>query len=124
MSLQRVIFDSSFLLAVVENPTTWFEDITEGLGRFQPILLDCTRSELEKMAGARNRRARVARVSLDLASEFAGAPCGGANVDDEIVSAALSTKAVVATIDSKLARALKAAHVGVVSLRSGRVALS
>ena len=124
MSLLKVIFDSSFLLAVVEKPTTWFEDMTEALGRFQPILLDCTRGELEKMAGAQNRRARAARVSLDLASEFAGAPCGGASVDDEIVSAALSTRAVVATIDSKLARALRAAHVTVVSLRSGRVAFT
>jgi rRNA-processing protein FCF1 len=122
--LQKVIFDSSFLMAVVEEPTTWYEDIVEGLGSFEPVLLDCVRGELEKMAAAQDKRARVARVSLDLASEFSSAPCGRASVDDEIASAALSTKALVATTDSVLARSLQAAHVRVVSLKSGRVALT
>lgn len=124
MSLQRVIFDSSFLMAVVERPTTWYEDIVEALGMFEPVLLDCVRGELERIAEAQDKRARVARVSLDLASKFSHAPCGKAGVDDEIVSAALSTKALVATSDSDLARSLEAAHVRVVSLKSGRVALA
>ena len=124
MSLQRIIFDSSFLMAVVERPTTWYQDMVEGVGGFEPVLLDCVRGELEKMVAAQDKRARVARVSLDLASKFSRVPCGKASVDDEIVSAALSMKALVATIDAELARSLEAAHIRVVSLRSGRIALT
>lgn len=124
MSLQKVIFDSSFLMAVSERPTTWYEDMIDGLGGFEPVLLDCVRGELQKMADANGRRARTARVSLELASEFSRLPCGAANVDDEIVSAALSTKSLVATADSELARSLESVHVRVISLKSGRVAVT
>jgi rRNA-processing protein FCF1 len=120
--LQQVIFDSSFLIAVVENPTTWFEDMVEGIGKFQPVLLDCVRKELEGMASGRYRKSRVARMSLELASKFKSVPCGGAKVDDEIVSASLSLGACVATADKELQRALRSAHVKVISLRAGRVA--
>jgi rRNA-processing protein FCF1 len=122
--LKQVIFDSSFLMAVVETPTTWFEDIGEGIGSFQPVLLDCVREELDKLSAGQGKKARAARVSLDLASKFLSLPCGKSEVDDEVVSAAVSAKALVATVDAKLAQSLRAAHVPVISLRGGRVALS
>lgn len=121
--MQAVIFDSSFLMAVVEKPTTWFEDIVDSVGKFEPVLLDCVRDELSKLASGQGRRSRSARVALDLASKFEASPCGEAKVDDEIVSAALSRGAAVATTDADLAGSLRAAHVKVVSLRTGRVAV-
>jgi rRNA-processing protein FCF1 len=63
-------------------------------------------------------------VSLELASKFSRVPCGDARVDDEIVSAALNNQAIVATIDADLALSLRAAHVGIISLRGGRIALA
>ncbi|HLQ06678.1 MAG TPA: hypothetical protein VK126_02875 [Nitrososphaerales archaeon] len=120
--MQRVIFDSSFLMAVAENPTTWFQDIVQGLGSFEPILPACVRDELSKMALGRGKRARGARVALELAANFATISCGMAAVDDEIVSAALTKEAAIATTDSDLALSAKAAHLRVVLLRSGRVA--
>lgn len=119
-----MIFDSSFLMAVVEEPTTWYEDIVEKVGGFEPVLLECVRSELEKMAAGQGRRARAARVSLDMAAGFSRIPCGKARVDDEIASAALAAKGIVATTDADLAGSLRAVHVKVVTLRAGRVALS
>jgi len=107
-------------MAVAENPTTWFQDVVESLGNFEPILPACVRDELSKLASGRGKRARVARVAVELASNFATIPCGKAAVDDEIVSAALTTGAVVATTDANLALSLKAVHLKVVSLRSGR----
>lgn len=119
----KVIFDSSFLMALVARPTTWFEDMVEKAGRIQPILLDCVGDELRKMAAGQGRKARDARVSLDLAYGFGRLPCGRGRVDDEIVSSAIEGGALVATVDAGLIRALRSAHVGVVSLRGGRVAL-
>lgn len=124
MGSVKVIFDSSFLMAVAENPTTWFEDIVDSIGSFQPVLLDCVRDELSKLAEGRGSKARLARVSTDLASKFARAPCGESKVDDEIVSAAMSTKALVATADADLVRTLRANHIRVILLRGGRVAFS
>ncbi len=121
--MQQVIFDSSFLMAVVENPTTWFEDIVQKAGKFQPVLPACVRDELEKIASGQGKKSRTARVSLDLASKFAIVPCGKARVDDEIVSAALSNGAMVATTDGDLANSLRAVHLKVITLRSGRVDL-
>ncbi len=120
--MKQVIFDSSFLMAVAENPTTWYEDIVGEVGRFQPVLLECVMQELAKIASGQGRRSRTARVALDLASGFVVLPCGKAGVDDEVVSAAVSTKSAVATVDEELLRTLKRLRVKAISLRANRVA--
>jgi len=117
----KVIFDSSFLMAVVEKPTTWFEDITESLGKFEPVLLDCVSNELGEMAEGEGRKARLSRVALELSEGFTQRKCGGGSPDDEMVSAALELKAAVATADAALAGTLRKLHVKVIELRSGRV---
>lgn len=121
VELLRVIFDSSFLMAVVETPTTWFEDIVEGVGKFEPVTLECVQKEMRALVAAQGRRGKTATVALDLSAEFAVWPCGGAKPDDEIVSAALSNQAAVATVDGALSKALEASHVKVITLRKGRV---
>jgi len=121
--LKQVIFDSSFLMAVVEQPTTWYSDIVEGLGKFEPVMLECVREELQKLASGKGRRARTARVALDLAGGFKAAGCGGAGVDDEVISASASAGAALATVDSDLAKSARGAHLKVVTLRNGRVAI-
>ena len=121
--MQQVIFDSSFLMALAERPTTWFEDMVEALGRFEPVLPSCVRGELERLAAGEGKKARSARVALELSSKFAAERCGGASVDDEVVSAALTSGGMAATTDSQLLRSLKSAGVRVVTLRQGRVSL-
>ena len=123
VGLQSVVFDSSFLMAVGETPTPWSEDITDGIGKFSGVLPDCVRSEMERIARGQGKRARAARVGLELASGFLPHPCGKAGVDDEISALALDLGAYVATVDSGLAESLKASHVKVISLAGGRVSL-
>jgi len=119
--LARVIFDSSFLMAVAGTPTTWSEDIVDLVGKFEPVLPECVGEELQRLAGGKGGRSSTARVALNLSAEFFRLACGGARVDDEIISAALTKGAIVATTDAELARAAKAAHLKVISLRRGRV---
>lgn len=121
--MPKVIFDSSFLMAVAENPTTWFEDIVAHVGKFEPLLLDCVRGELEQLASDEGRKGRFARVSLEMTAKFSRSPCGETSVDDEIASAAASQSAIVATTDTGLLESLRASHVTVISLRKGRVSL-
>ena len=110
-------------MAVVERPTTWYEDIVDAIGKFQPVLLDCVRAELQRIASGRGKRSSTARVALDLAAAFDRRPCGGARVDDEIVSAAVGSGHLVATTDRELSKCARAARIRVVTLRKGRVAL-
>jgi rRNA-processing protein FCF1 len=121
--LSKVIFDSSFLSAVIEDPTTWYEDITEYIGRFEPTILACVLTELEAISRGKGTRARRALLARKLTEGFRVAECGQASVDDEIVSFAKSNAAVVATVDRELIRTLSRLGVTVVTLRSGRVAL-
>jgi len=110
-------------MAVVETPTTWLEDIANRVGKFEPVLLECVSRELQRLASGKGGKSRTARVALDLSMQFDRLACGGARVDDEIISAASSEGALVATTDAELARAARAAHLGVITLRKGRVAL-
>ncbi len=119
--MRRVIFDSSFLMAVAEHPTTWYEDMTAMLGKFQPVILDCVEKELERLSSRQGKKGRLAALALELGIGFPVEPCGGAKVDDEIASAALSDGAAVATVDGELSKTMKALGIRVIGLRSGRV---
>jgi rRNA-processing protein FCF1 len=118
-----VIFDSSFLMAVAETPTTWFEDIVDRVGKFEPVLLECVAEELKRLASGKGGKSKTAGVALDLSRQFDRLACGGARVDDEIISAAMAGGALVATTDLELARTAKAVHLRVISLSKGRVRL-
>ncbi len=120
--MRKVVFDSSFLIAVVENPTTWYEDIVEKVGKFEPVILDCVRQELGNLAEGQTKKARYARLASELAREFRLARCGSLSVDDEIASYSKGEGALVATVDGMLLMRLRKLHVGTVSLKSGRVA--
>jgi len=120
--LQRVVFDSSFLMAVAQRPTTWVEDTREILGGFEPVILDCVISELKRISMQRGGRARYAALAMKLAEGFSLERCGGATVDAEVVSFAASGGAVVATVDREMIERLAALRIRGVTLKSGRVA--
>ncbi len=120
VGLQKVIFDSSFLMAVATRPTRWSDDIERIVGGFEPVILDCVKEELQSIASGKSKRAKAARLSLEMASAFRSEGSGMSSVDGEIVSAALTMQAAVATNDLGLARTLEAAHVRVIRLRGGR----
>ncbi len=122
--LRKVVFDSSFLIAVVETPTTWYEDIIGKAGRFEPIILDCVKRELTGLARGETKRGRFARLAGELAKGFRVEKCGGLSVDDEIASFSKGAGAFVATVDGRLLARLRRLHVQTITLRSGRVELS
>jgi rRNA-processing protein FCF1 len=121
-----VAFDSSFLVAVMERPTTWNEDIVEKVGSFTPVVLSSVRDELGRLAAKGDRKGRFAALALELLEQgrFSLEPDGKGKPDDEIISFALREGAAVATIDADLARRLRASRVQtVITLRGGRVSI-
>lgn len=119
--MTKVIFDSSFLIAVAEHHTSWFEDITEDIGKLEPVALECILTELEHLTSRGGKKGRAALVAIELSRGFQRAPCGRARPDEEIISAALTMGAAVATADRELTQSLMARHIKVFGLRSGRV---
>jgi rRNA-processing protein FCF1 len=122
--LRKVLFDSSFLIAVIERPTTWYEDITYLVGKFEPTTLDCILDELESLSRRGGKRARYASLARELAEGFAVGRCGKADTDDEIVSYAKTVSAAVATVDGELLSTLRAVGVTGLTLRGGRASIS
>jgi rRNA-processing protein FCF1 len=123
-SRRAVAFDSSFLVAVMEHPTSWSEDILEKVGAFTPVVLSSVRDELARLAAEGDKRGRFAALALRLLEEgtFSLEQDGRGKPDDEIISFALREGAAVATVDSELAGRLRASRVQtVITLRGGRV---
>lgn len=123
---RTVAFDSSFLVAVMERPTPWKEDILEKVGAFTPVVLSSVREELARLAAKGDKRGRFAALALKLVEEgaFTLEPDGSGRPDDEIISFALREGAAVATIDSELAARLRASRVRtVITLSGGRVSV-
>jgi rRNA-processing protein FCF1 len=119
--LQEVVFDSSFLLAIVQHPTTWYEDLVERIGAFQPIILGCVYDELERIANSNTRRGRFAGLAKDIAGDFKKVNCKRDSPDDEIISYSSANRARIATIDGDLISRVKALRMQLVTLRHGRV---
>ena len=119
----KVFFDSSFLIAVMEDPTPWQDDILEKMGRFEPVVIEPVYLELKRLARGRTKKSRFASLAVMLVDEgkIKLERSGGTRADEELVSCALRDGATVATIDHDLIRQLKASHVEVLSLRGGRV---
>ena len=123
---KQVAFDSSFLIAVMERPTPWMDDIVDKVGAFTPIILSSVRNELARLAAKGDKRGRFAALALGLLEDGALSleDDGKGKPDDEIVSFALGEGAAVATIDSDLAARLRASGVGtIITLRRGRVSV-
>lgn len=119
-----VAFDSSFLIAVLERPTPWSEDITQRVGAFTPVVLSSVRDELSRLAAKRDKRGRFAALAIQLIERgaFSLEQDAKGKPDDEIISFALREGAAVATIDSELAERLRASRVRtVITLQRGRV---
>ena len=120
---RKVLFDSSFLIAVMEHPTSWEEDLLEKVGGFEGVIILPIYAELVSLADRRERESGFARLALELVDmgRIVLENAGGGQPDDELVSYALSHDALVATVDEALIEQLEAARVGIIRLRGGRV---
>ena len=122
---RKVLFDSSFLIAVMEHPTPWEKDLLERVGGFEGVIILPIYAELVSLADRAERESGFARLALQLVDmgRIVLENAGVGRPDDELVSYALSHDALVATVDEALIEQLEAARVGVIRLRGGRVRL-
>lgn len=121
--MRTVLFDSSFLMAIMEHPTTWYEDILERVGSFKPTVLDVVQQELARVSKGSGKRSRFAALALELSSNFTTVKARSktGKADDELISYAKEKRAMVATIDGELMERLAALKIPIITLRKGRV---
>jgi rRNA-processing protein FCF1 len=121
--LKIVLFDSSFLIAVMQNPTTWYEDMLEKIGSFKPAILNMVQMELESIKERGGAKAKYASLAKELSSTFTIIRTRSKvdHTDDAIISYAKENRVSVATIDSELIERLKALKIATITLRKGRV---
>ncbi len=110
-------------MAIMEHPTTWYEDILERVGSFKPTVLDVVQQELARVSKGSGKRSRFAALALELSSNFTTAKARSKNgkADDELISYAKEKRAMVATIDGELMERLAALKIPIITLRKGRV---
>lgn len=123
---RTVLFDSSFLIAVMEHPGPWREDMLEKIGSFQPVVIQPVYDELARLAGGKNRASRYASLAKEMVDRgelLLQKPHGSGMADDELISLALDESALVATLDAELIRQLRALRIGIIALSGGRVSI-
>lgn len=119
-----MLFDTSFLIAVMEHPTPWREDMLERLGNFRPVVIRPVYEELSRLAAGKTRGARYASLAkqmVDRGQMELQDSVGDGPADDELMSRALEEGALVATVDGALIRQLSSSKVSVLRLSGGRV---
>ena len=113
-----VLLDANALMAQVQFRIDIFAELTQCIGAYVPVLLDCVRDELRGLAVSHGREGSSARSALLLAERctiIEISACEG-SVDEKILYYASTHGCMVFTNDRDLRTALLAQGVPVISL--------
>ena len=114
----RVLIDANALMAQLQFRLDIFAELTECIGAYEPVLLDCVRDELRGLAAGRGKEGSSARSALILAEKCTVAETGAleGSVDEKILYFASTHGCMVFTNDRDLRIALLSRGVPVISL--------
>ncbi|HNJ80798.1 MAG: PIN domain-containing protein [Methanomicrobiales archaeon] len=113
-----VLIDANALMAQLQFRIDIFAGLTECIGAFEPVLLDCVRDELRGLAASHGKEGSSARSALILAERCTIAETGmhGGSVDEKILYYASTHGCMVFTNDRDLRTTLLAQGIPVISL--------
>lgn len=104
----KLLVDSSFLLRAAESGKNFLELTEDLIGQdIEPIILDTTLEELERLAKSRGRRSSLAKLCLKFAKNMNVRKSAGDDVDDQIINFAKNIRCAVATNDMALKKRLR-----------------
>jgi rRNA-processing protein FCF1 len=119
----RVLLDTNALLIPGQFGIDIFVELQRLLGKIELCVLPETRTELEKIARGKGKDAASARLALTIYARctvLGGGEPGG-NVDEQLVSRAVSDCCIVVTNDRILRNRLLQKGIRVISLRRQKV---
>lgn len=120
--MQKIVFDTSFLLSIVAKPTDWEDQLKDILGNYEGIVLLPVRRELELLASKKNKKSKIARVALLISKNFNFVEEAG-KADEAIITYCMRNKAIAATTDNELRNTLMRNGVRVIVLSRGRLSI-
>jgi rRNA-processing protein FCF1 len=114
----RVLIDANALMAQLQFRLDIFEELTQCIGAYEPVLLDCVRDELRGLAAGRGKDGSSARSALILAEKCTVVETGSleGSVDEKILYFASTHGCMVFTNDRDLRLALLSHGIPVISL--------
>lgn len=114
----RVLLDANALMAQLQFRLDIFAELTQCIGAYEPVLLDCVRDELRGLAAGHGKDGSSARSALILAERCTVVETGslGGSVDEKILYYASTHGCMVFTNDRDLRTALLSHGVPVISL--------
>ncbi|MCE5298172.1 MAG: nucleotide-binding protein [Methanoregulaceae archaeon] len=114
----RVLLDANALMAQLQFRLDIFTELTQCIGGYEPVLLDCVRDELRGLAAGHGKDGSSARSALILAERCSVVETGSleGSVDEKILYYASTHGCMVFTNDRDLRTALLSHGVPVISL--------
>jgi rRNA-processing protein FCF1 len=114
----RVLIDANALMAQLQFRLDIFAELTQCIGAYEPVLLDCVRDELRGLAAGRGKDGSSARSALILAEKCTVIETGSfeGSVDEKILYFASTHGCMVFTNDRDLRLALLSHGIPVISL--------
>src|SRR5512137_2481783 len=114
----RVLIDANALMAQLQFKLDIFAELTQCIGAYEPVLLDCVRDELRGLAAGHGKDGSSARSALVLAEKCTVVETGSlkGSVDEKILYFASTHGCMVFTNDRDLRLALLSHGIPVISL--------
>jgi SSU processome protein Utp24 len=118
----KVLIDTNAFTLPVQFGVDLFSELERILGAFEPLVLDGTLRELDRLGAGRGKDASAARVGRLLAERctVVGVPGPAGTVDERIVQYAGSNGCAVVTNDIGLKHHLRDKGIRVIGMRSRR----
>ena len=125
--MNEVIFDTNFLMLLVEKPSNIVEDIFRIL---DPVVLEvpsCVMDELIRLSSSKHvKKSKIATLSIEIAKSHMKVieVSSGGSVDDKIVTYARGKANVfIATMDYELRKRLMRENLKCVTLSNNKIVL-
>jgi uncharacterized protein len=114
----RVLIDANALMAQLQFRRDIFAELTQCIGAYEPVLLDCVRDELRGLAAGRGKDGSSARSALILGEKCTVVETGSleGSVDEKILYFASTHGCMVFTNDRDLRLTLLSHGIPVISL--------
>ena len=120
--LVEVICDTSFLIILANEPVKGMDELEASLGKIQFVIPTVVIKELNRLlSSAGVKRAKEAKLALELVSMFKTVELDGIVADDVIIDYALKRKCVAATIDDELKSKLRRNGINVITLSNNKL---
>ena len=116
----KLALDTSFLILMAEKRLKRLDELTDWIGRYEPVVLNPVSMELKRLG---EKGSRAARLAYELSKGWEIGYGKGLKADDALLSYAKEFDAIVATLDGGLIKRLKENGLRFLSLKGDELYL-